>query len=197
MVTYHAGNQLSFINILDLASISGVVAIVPSKHAEIVWDHFSRHWVTPFGVLRRLIYDQREECEREFGQELEEMGCELMPTAAITPFGCWQMSSFDVVSRWFIRKSKRFGVLKPSAQQGLSALMDECRFVNSCWRPLSQSHACTELGRYVAALGRDGGQGACDEVELIKTEQNMDIPFLPFKMKENVEVLQISPEETL
>ena len=33
---------------------------------------------------QRLIYDQGGEFEREFGQELEDLGCELMPTAAIT-----------------------------------------------------------------------------------------------------------------
>ena len=32
------GNQLSFIDILDLASIFGVVAMIPSKHPKIVWD---------------------------------------------------------------------------------------------------------------------------------------------------------------
>ena len=31
------------------------------------------------------MYDQRGEFEREFGQELEDLECELMPTAAITP----------------------------------------------------------------------------------------------------------------
>ena len=46
---------------------------------------FFKHWITPFGVPRRLIYDQGGEFEREFGQELEDLGCELMPTAAITP----------------------------------------------------------------------------------------------------------------
>ena len=81
----YEGNQLSFINILDLASTFGVVAMIPSKHPKIVWDHFFKHWITPFGVPRRLIYDQGGEFEREFGQELEDLGCEVMPTAAITP----------------------------------------------------------------------------------------------------------------
>ena len=81
----YQGNQLSFINILDLASTFGVVAMIPSKHPKIVWDHFFKHWITPFGVPRRLIYDQGGEFEREFGQELEDLGCEPMPTAAITP----------------------------------------------------------------------------------------------------------------
>ena len=81
----YEGNQLSFINILDSASTYGVVAMIPSKHPKIVWDHFFKHWITPFGVPRRLIYDQGGEFEREFGQELEDLGCELMPTAAITP----------------------------------------------------------------------------------------------------------------
>ena len=81
----YEGNQLSFINILDLASTFGVVAMIPSKHPNIVWDHFFKHWITPFGVPRRLIYDQGREFEHEFGQELEDLGCELMPTAAITP----------------------------------------------------------------------------------------------------------------
>ena len=81
----YEGNQLSFINILDLASTFDVVAMIPSKHPKIVWDHFFKHWITPFGVHRRLIYDQGGEFEREFGQELEDLGCEPMPTAAITP----------------------------------------------------------------------------------------------------------------
>ena len=34
---------------------------------------------------RSLIYDERVEFEREFGQELEELGCEPVPTAVITP----------------------------------------------------------------------------------------------------------------
>ena len=81
----YEGNQLSFINILDLASTFGVVAMIPIQHPKIVWDHFFKHWITPFGVPRRLIYDQGGEFEREFGQELEDLGCEPMPTAAITP----------------------------------------------------------------------------------------------------------------
>ena len=79
-----ADNQLSFINILDLARTFGVVAMIPSKHPKVVWDCFFFHWLTPFGVPQRLIYDQGGEFEREFGQELEDLGCELMPTAAIT-----------------------------------------------------------------------------------------------------------------
>ena len=78
-------NQLSFIDILDLASTIGVVAMIPSKHPKVVCDHFFKHWITPFGVPRSLIFDQGEEFEREFGQELEDLGCEPMPTAAITP----------------------------------------------------------------------------------------------------------------
>ena len=54
----YEGNQLSFVNILDFASTFGVVAMIPSKHPKIVWDHFFKHWITPFGVPRRLIYDQ-------------------------------------------------------------------------------------------------------------------------------------------
>ena len=78
-------NQLSFMNILDLASTFGVVAMIPSKHPNVVWNHFFKHWITPFGVPRRLIYDQGGEIEREFGQELEDLGCEPVPTGAITP----------------------------------------------------------------------------------------------------------------
>ena len=59
--------------------------MIPSKHPKIVWDHFFKHWIKPFGVPRRLIYDQGGEFEREFGQELEDLGCEPTPTAAITP----------------------------------------------------------------------------------------------------------------
>ena len=33
------GNELSLINILDLASTFGVVAMIPRKHPKIVWDH--------------------------------------------------------------------------------------------------------------------------------------------------------------
>ena len=78
------GNQLSFISILDLASTFGVVAMITSKHPKVVWDHFFKHWITPFGRARRLIYDQGGEFECEFGQEVEDLGCEPMPTAAIT-----------------------------------------------------------------------------------------------------------------
>ena len=70
----YEGNQLSFINILDLASTFGVVATIPSKHPKIVWDHFFKHWITPFDVPPRLIYAQGGEFEREFGQELERSG---------------------------------------------------------------------------------------------------------------------------
>ena len=73
----YEGNKLSFMNILDLASTFGVVDMIPSKHPKTVWDHFFKHWITPSGVLRRLI--------REFGQEPHDLVCELMPTAAITP----------------------------------------------------------------------------------------------------------------
>ena len=45
----YEGNQLCFIDILDLASTFGVVAMIPSKHPKIVWDLFFKHWITPFG----------------------------------------------------------------------------------------------------------------------------------------------------
>ena len=63
----YEGNQLSFINILDFASTFGVVAMITSKHPKIVWDHYFKHWIFPFGVPRRLIYDHGGEFEREFG----------------------------------------------------------------------------------------------------------------------------------
>ena len=81
----YEGNQLRFINILDLASTFGVVAMIPSKHPTIVWDHFSNTGSLLLAYPRRWIYDQGGEFEREFGQELEDLGCEPMPTAAITP----------------------------------------------------------------------------------------------------------------
>ena len=52
------GSQLSVTNILDLASTFGVIAMIPRMHPKIVWDHFFEHWITPFGVPRRLIYNQ-------------------------------------------------------------------------------------------------------------------------------------------
>ena len=82
VIADYAGNQMSFIIIL--ASTFGVVAMVPSKRPKIVWDHFIKHWITPFGVPPSLIYDQGGELEREFGQVLEDINCELMPTAPIT-----------------------------------------------------------------------------------------------------------------
>ena len=74
--------SLSFINILHFASIFGVVAMVRSQHFQIVWEHFFKHWITLFGVPRSLIFDPTGQFEREFGQELEDKECELMPTAA-------------------------------------------------------------------------------------------------------------------
>ena len=73
----YAGNQLSFIKVLDLASTFGVVTAIQRKHPKVVRDHFFEHWIAPFGVPRGLIHDQGGEFEREFGQELEDMGCEL------------------------------------------------------------------------------------------------------------------------
>ena len=64
-----ARNQLSSMNIFDLASIFGVVAMVPSQHSKVAWDHFFKHWITYFGVPRSLIQDQGGDFEREFGQE--------------------------------------------------------------------------------------------------------------------------------
>ena len=81
----YEGNQLSFITILHLASTDGVVAMILSKHPKVVWDHFFKHWITPLGVPRRLMYHQGGKFEREFGQELKDLGCEPRPTAAITP----------------------------------------------------------------------------------------------------------------
>ena len=60
------GKQTSFVDILDFASTFGVVAMITSKHPKVVWDHFFKHWITPFGVPRRFIYDQEGEYEREF-----------------------------------------------------------------------------------------------------------------------------------
>ena len=65
MLADYAGNQLTLINILDLASTFGVVAMIPSKHPKIVSDHIFKHWITPFGVPQRLIYDQGGEFERD------------------------------------------------------------------------------------------------------------------------------------
>ena len=44
---------------------------------------FFKHWITPFGVPRRFIYDQGGQFEREFGQELEDLGansCRQQPS---------------------------------------------------------------------------------------------------------------------
>ena len=79
----NAGNQLGFVDMLDFCE--HFLVTVPSKHPKVVGDQFLEHWITPFGVPRRLIYDHGGEFERECGQELENLGCELMPTAAITP----------------------------------------------------------------------------------------------------------------
>ena len=76
-------NQLGFVDMLDFCE--HFLVTVPSKHPKVVGDHIFEHWITPFGVPRRLIYDHGGEFERECGQELENLGCELMPTAAITP----------------------------------------------------------------------------------------------------------------
>ena len=46
----YEGNQLSFINILDLPITFGVVAMISCKHPKVVWDHFFKYWITPFGV---------------------------------------------------------------------------------------------------------------------------------------------------
>ena len=81
----YLGNQLTFANIVDLATTFGIVAQVSSKHPQVIWSTLLERWITPFGVHKRIFHDQGGEFEREFGQELESMGCELLPTAAITP----------------------------------------------------------------------------------------------------------------
>ena len=128
----YAGNQLSFTNILDLASTYGVVAMVPSKHPKVVWDHFLKHWITPCGVPRRLTYDHGEEFECEFGKELEDLGCELMPTAAITPQqnavcdrhgGIWKTHARRLIDEFSGRRTARHGSPPPSPGLAILLLM--------------------------------------------------------------------------
>ena len=54
--------------------------MVPSKRIT-----SSNTGFAPFGVPRRLIYDQGGDFEREFGQELKDMGCHTWDT---TFFSC-------------------------------------------------------------------------------------------------------------
>ena len=38
------------------ASTFGVLVMVTSKHPTVIWDHFFKHWITPFSVPQRLIW---------------------------------------------------------------------------------------------------------------------------------------------
>ena len=123
VLAYYAGNRLSLINVLDLASTFGVVAMVPSKHLKIVWDHFFKYWITPFGVPRLLIYDLGGDFERDFGQELEDLLCELMSTAAITPLqnavcerhgGVWKTHARRLTDEFISRSSGRNSAIDDS-----------------------------------------------------------------------------------
>ena len=80
----YEGNQLSFTDILDLASTFGVVAMIPSKHPKIVCDHF-KHWITPFGVPAKVDLRSRRRIRARVRTGARRLGCEAMPTAAITP----------------------------------------------------------------------------------------------------------------
>ena len=44
------------IDLFVLADYTGnrVVVMIPSKHPIIAWGHFFKHWITPFGVPRRV-----------------------------------------------------------------------------------------------------------------------------------------------
>ena len=64
-------NQLCFVHVFDFLITFGIFSVIPCKHPKGVWEHFVKHWSAPFGVPR--------------GEELEGMGCELMPPAASNP----------------------------------------------------------------------------------------------------------------
>ena len=77
-------------------------------------------------------------------------------------------------------------------------MTDVCRYGSSCWRLLcpyvhtsgrTRARIWAELWAWLAAVEDE------ERVQNRAAEQNMDIFILPFK-EENVEVLQISPEET-
>ena len=85
MLADYAGNQLIFINIVDLASGFTMVGTVATRHPSVVFARLLQAWITPFGVSTRVIFDGGGEFEREFSKELEDMGCQLMTTAGATP----------------------------------------------------------------------------------------------------------------
>ena len=80
-------NPASFLSIVDLASRFHVVVRVKSKRPDVTWTKLLRHWILPFGVPLRVVHDGGGEFEREFGQELEDMGTQLLGTSALSP---WQ-----------------------------------------------------------------------------------------------------------
>ena len=85
MLADYAGNQLIFINIVDLASGFTMVGTVTTRHPSVVFARLLQVWITPFGAPTRVIFDGGGEFEREFSKELEDMGCQLMTTAGATP----------------------------------------------------------------------------------------------------------------
>ena len=85
MLADYAGNQLIFINIVDLASGFTMVGTVATRHPTVVFARLLQVWITPFGAPTRVIFDGGGEFERELSKELEDMGCQLMTTAGATP----------------------------------------------------------------------------------------------------------------
>jgi len=108
----YAGNQLVFLNVVDLASGFTMVGTVPSRHPSVVFARLLQVWLTPFGAPQRVIFDGGGEFEREFSKELEDMGCRLMTTAACTPQqnatverhgGMWKIHARKLIDQFSIR----------------------------------------------------------------------------------------------
>ena len=65
----YAGNQLIFLNVVDLASGFTMCGTVETRHPTVVFARLLQIWMTPFGAPQRVIFDGGGEFEREFSKE--------------------------------------------------------------------------------------------------------------------------------
>ncbi|CAE8719458.1 unnamed protein product [Polarella glacialis] len=138
------GHSLTFLNAIDMASRYQVVTFVPSKSPLVIYKAFMKTWVTPFGVPKAVLTDLGGEFNREFSQELSDLGSQMLTSAAISPTqnavaeragGLWKLHARAVLDEFSIdyHQTDRLDWLCATVSWAHNARVDETGYSPSQW----------------------------------------------------------------
>ncbi|CAE8634312.1 unnamed protein product, partial [Polarella glacialis] len=138
------GQSLTFLNAIDMASRYQVVTFVPSKLPLVIYKAFKKTWVTPFGVPKAVLTDLGGEFNREFSQELSDLGSQMLTSAAISPTqnavaeragGLWKLHARAVLDESSIdyHQTDRLDWLCATVSWARNARVDETGYSPSQW----------------------------------------------------------------